>query len=275
VGYHTYCGADDTGCAEYAEELAGVDPECGKTTKIVAGLLAKCGLLDQGHHVYMDNYYNSPELADELVVHDTYCCGTLRFNWKEVPKVFSKVKKLPQGDCIFRRKENTLIIKYHDKRDLHMICTFHDAVMVELDKQDANGEPIRKPLAVVDYIQKMGGVDLNDQVLQYYEVIRKSVKWSTKLFFHLFNMMLVNAFVLFKKSGINVSNKKKAHMIFRQSVIKALLQESEDLPLPGKRGRRAEPLSRLTERHFPSHIPAKEGNISNEIPVCHVVKLFV
>ena len=57
-------------------------PDCGKTTKIVLGLLEQCKLLDKDHHIYMDNYYTSPELAKELYYHQTYCCGTVKMNIK-------------------------------------------------------------------------------------------------------------------------------------------------------------------------------------------------
>jgi hypothetical protein len=95
---------------------------------------------------------NSPELAEELDAHDTYCCGTLRVNRKNVPKVFSLVKNLKQGEAIFRRL-NILIVRY-DKRDVNMISTFHPADYVLTDKVNRNGEPILKPFGIVDYIKK-------------------------------------------------------------------------------------------------------------------------
>lgn len=258
VGFHVYSGKGDNVLSEYAE-LAGCYTENMLTTKTVTGLMAKCGVLNKGHHVNLDNYYNSPELADELCSNDTYMCGTLRTNRREVPKVFQQVKGLKQGDCIFRRNENTLILKYHDKRDINMISTFHPAKMVITDKVDAAGEPILKPTVIVDYVQKMGGVDVSDQVIGYYNVLHKCVKWSMKLFLHLFSRMLVNSFILSKKGGVQFKNKKRAHINFRQSLVSALLEESAEVPLPGRKGRQVEPEGRLTERHFPSYIVAKEG----------------
>ena len=35
------------------------------------------GLLDEGHHVYMDNYYTSPKLFEELHFRNTFACGTV------------------------------------------------------------------------------------------------------------------------------------------------------------------------------------------------------
>ena len=54
--------------------------------KIVLGPLEQCKLLDKDHHIYMDNYYTSPELAKELYYHQTYYCGTVKMICKYMPK---------------------------------------------------------------------------------------------------------------------------------------------------------------------------------------------
>ena len=40
-------------CHDMAE-LVDVDPESNTTTKLVVGLLASCGLLEKGYHIYTD-----------------------------------------------------------------------------------------------------------------------------------------------------------------------------------------------------------------------------
>lgn len=55
----------------------------GHSSKIVFKLLEE--RLDCGHHVYMDNYYNSYGLAVKLIDRQTYCTGTLRSNRKDNP----------------------------------------------------------------------------------------------------------------------------------------------------------------------------------------------
>ena len=47
----------------------------------------------------------------------------------------------------------------------------------------------------------MGGVDLSDQLLNYYSFLRKSMKWSGKLLIHLFNLLIFNAYILNKHYG--------------------------------------------------------------------------
>ena len=54
--------------------------DASKTSCIVLGLLDSVQLLDMGHHVYFDNYSNSPDLIDLLHKRKTHACGTVRKN---------------------------------------------------------------------------------------------------------------------------------------------------------------------------------------------------
>ena len=160
VGFDVYCGKTDS--AEYVDALEQDEQTplytgLSQTSKIVLGQLAYCGLLSKGHCIYMDNYYTSPELFDVLDSFDTYACGTLRKNRREVPKAFGIAKGLRQGDGIFRRRGNLFALKYHDKRDIHMLSTIHGAKMGVTDRVNrATGEPVQKPVAIIDYVKKNG-----------------------------------------------------------------------------------------------------------------------
>ena len=82
-----------------------------------------------------------------------------------------------------------------------MLSTIHEACMVETGKNDALGNKIVKPESVYHYCKKMGRVNLNDQLLTYYSFLRKSAKWSCKLIIHMFNMVVLNAYILNKYYG--------------------------------------------------------------------------
>ncbi|CAC5422076.1 Probable ubiquitin carboxyl-terminal hydrolase FAF-X [Mytilus coruscus] len=260
IGFDVYTGCSQIG--EQADLVLG-ENKCNTTTKVVIGLLSRCGLLDNGHHVYMDNYYVSPELFTELEVLNTYACGTLRKNRLGVPDAIKKTSlKLKRGEVIFRRKEGLLAVKFHDKRDVHMLSTIHPATVSVLNKNDRRtNNPIVKPTSVVDYCSFMGGVDLSDQINQYYSCLRKTSKWYKKLFFYLLNLFVINSFILYKKYA-PVNKTRKEHNIFRTSVVNALIQEAVSAPRPQiEMGRKilGEKPTRLLDRHFPNHIPAKGG----------------
>ena len=93
--------------------------DASKTSCTVLGLLDSVQLLDMGHHVYFDNYYNSPDLIDLLYKRKTHACGTVRKNQKSLPLAVTQAK-LKQGETVFHHKNNLLALKWMDKRK----CTF-------------------------------------------------------------------------------------------------------------------------------------------------------
>ena len=48
-------------------------------------------IYDKGHHLFYDNYFSSVDLAQELLHHKTYCCGTARSNCKNYPAALKRV----------------------------------------------------------------------------------------------------------------------------------------------------------------------------------------
>ena len=254
IGFEIYTGKNLMSCSHTATVL---DTECTRTTKLVHGLLEELNLLDRGHHVYFDNYYSSPELLEELLYRETYCCGTVRSNRRGLPKSVTSPKLKP-GQSVFRKKESCLVLKWCDKRAVTMITSIHDATELMTRKLDNDGNRKMKPTAIVEYTKLMSGVDLSDQVMASYSILRKSTKWWRTLFLHLFSMIVLNAHILNRKFGHN----KLTHEDFREYLAKYLLETG----LPGANCKRTRPQtanctvgSRLSDRHFPSCITAANG----------------
>ena len=90
---------------------------------------------------------------------------------------------------------------------------------------------MKNPEAVYYYCGRMGGVDLSDQLLNYYSFLRKSTKWSRKLLIHQLNLQILNAYILNKNYGC----KKLTHDEYRDRIVKYLLGEglkNYKIPLP-------------------------------------------
>ena len=146
-----------------------------------------------------------------------------------------------------------------------MLMTIHEAVMVEMGNVDREGRKIEKHEAIYYYCGRMGGTDLNDQLLNCYTFLQKSLKWSKKLLIHLSNMVILNANILNKLYG----SEKLSHDAFRDRLIKFFNGEgvkSYNIPLPpvisrkiGKYNELDFQEKRLNENDFPTNIPAQEG----------------
>ena len=190
IAFDVYTGKNKTRCALNADVL---DPDSTQTTKVVLGLLKKGNLLGKGHHVYMDNYYSSPDLFFELHNKECFACGTCRKNRKNLPKAVTTAKLKQKGDCVFRRDGPLLCLKWQEKKDVLMLSTIHEAVFVETGKVDRAGNKIEKPEAVYYYCSS---VDLSGIISHLLKA-----KWSRKLLIHLFNLVILNAYILNRHYG--------------------------------------------------------------------------
>ena len=233
-------------------------PRFGITDKLVIFMLNN--LLDFGHTVYMDNFYNNVALANYLFSRQTGVCGTLRKN--RVPIVIRDAK-LKKGQCAAFRDNKVMIVKYADKKDVHVISTIHDDSTVHVDARGPRRPAADRPVAISDYNKNMGGVDKMNQLLHPYDPCRKTLKWFRKVVIHLLHISMMNAWIVYKKSGGT-----KTLLQFHQMVIAQLLfsdDEHQDNDVPA-----VESLLRLTQKHFPDVIPPtdKKSRAQKRCRVC-------
>ena len=111
------------------------------------------------HKLYMDNYFSSPNLFDDLATKQIYCCGTVRPNRKGMPQDLGpKRMTLKRGDLQVRTRGDLKTILWRDKRDVRILTNIHDAP-AEGNFCDTDGKAI-KPQIVSDYNRHMGYVEI-------------------------------------------------------------------------------------------------------------------
>ncbi|XP_065662596.1 piggyBac transposable element-derived protein 4-like [Hydra vulgaris] len=134
--------------------------------------------LRKGYHLYTDNFHNSFELIKHMINQKTYICDTLRTDRKSNLKECTKAK-LKQGDVISRSREGVVVAKWKDKRDVLMISNLHSLHMIEVTNR--RGEKKMKPNIIKDYNQCMSGVDRAEQMVSYYDCLRKTCRVCSKI----------------------------------------------------------------------------------------------
>ena len=243
-----------------ADSMKKANASTGLTTKLVMRLLREADLLGKGHHVYFDNYYTSPDLFRQLLRETTYACGTVRQNRKGLPEAL-KEAKIKSGQSVWRRSDDALLaLKWKDKKDVFMLSSIHKANQKQT-RFNFQNEAVVKPVVVADYTENMAGVDLNDQFLSYYASNRKTVKWWQKMFFHVLNMIVTNAWILQRTHDKERNKKCTEHVTFVKDLVKHLAGvrevETQSQAQPQKKTSNSHSLSRLEGRHFPTFIPKK------------------
>ena len=138
------------------------------------------------------------------------------------------------------------------------MSTVHAAKEVLAKKKDSHGNRIAKPLCTQEYTQNMSGVDISDQYMEFHVNLHESMKWSWKLFLHLFNMLFFNAFILNKKFG----KKKLSKDDFLEHIANYFLKSGSEgaMCLPKCSTFIHTQCSCLTEHHFIQNYTKDNGS---------------
>lgn len=189
--------------------------------------------LDKGFCAFMDNYYTSVALFEELEERKTLACGTVRSNRVNLPREIcglkeKAVKDLKRGECLYRQKGNLTCVTWRDRKPVSVLATLptskEDSSIVQRSVK-ANGKWEKKEFhrpGVIDlYNTFMGGVDVSDQRTVAYARLMKGAAWYYKVFFYMIEVCVSNAHILHTKSP-NHSNKRALE--FREELVSALVQ---------------------------------------------------
>lgn len=251
------------------------DPSLPVSTNVVMNMCAP--LLDQGHTLYIDNWYSSPDLFSRLTERQTNAIGTVRHNRKDMPRDISK-SKLKIGEHEIWSAKNILCVKWRDNKDVYFLSSKHKSADITATgklRRKRGQEPreeVKKPNCALEYQKGMGGVDLQDQVTALFPIMRRTVKGYRKIFFYLLDMCIFNSFTVYHK----MTGKKKANYSdFRINIAQQLL-EAVQLPEYSVRGRPSSSTTpiRLQAKawaHFPMHIPSteKKKKVTKRCVVCY------
>ncbi|CAH2004308.1 unnamed protein product [Acanthoscelides obtectus] len=208
--------------------------------KVVLSLLQE--YLGVGHSVFMDNFYNSVKLTKDLLDKKTYVTGTLRSNRRgNPPEVLAK--KLKKGELIIQfNTEGICVVKWKDRREILAISNEFSGQLDEVTTQ--RGQVVMKPMMINAYNKFMAGIDHCDQMLAYYSCEHKTLIWYKKLAVHIFQIMLLNSFYLYKKG----TGSRKGLYDFRLDVIRKLIGPQPPDPVP-----------MLNLQHLPEYCPKGEN----------------
>lgn len=135
-------------------------------------------------------------------------------------------KKLKKGETVAKYANGVMIGKWKDKRDVTYISNEYENNIIETTNR--RGEIKSKPLPIIQYNKFMAGIDKQDQMLAYYPCERKTIRWPTKIFVHILQLMISNSLFLHNK----YSTKNMSLYDFRLSVIRSLLKPEPDFRAP-------------------------------------------
>ena len=114
-------------------------------------------------------------------------------------------------------------------------------------------EDVDCPQIISAHNKYMSGVNRNDQIKSCYPIKLRTRKWWHRVVFEILDCCVVNSHILEMETS---NHENRTYKVFRIELAKKLIGNFSSKKRPGRPS--LEMPARLTERHFPSHLPLNE-----------------
>lgn len=171
------------------------------------------------HKLFFDNYYTSVPLVSYLANQGIHSLGTARRNRIPNCKIPTEKEaaKLPRGTSgeFVTNFEGTDISNtfWKDNKMVVLLSSFigvdPESNVGRYDRKNKEKISIPCPAVVKQYNRHMGGVDLLDSIIGRYKISMRSKKWYMRLFYHLLDISIINAWLLYRRNNAGAQNLMK------------------------------------------------------------------
>lgn len=195
------------------------EPDLGPSANVVKRLAATLPVQKEkdkpkyNYKLYCDNYYTSIGLLVHLQSQDIYCVGTIRRNRFPNLKLPSEkeFKNLGRGSssenfCTIDGSDIS-VVSWYDNKVVTLSSTYIGENPKDFakryDRKEKKRIEIERPAIVREYNKFMGGVDLMDMLIGLHKIGMRTKKLYFRMFYHLLDMSVVNAWLLFRRTTTN------------------------------------------------------------------------
>jgi len=183
--------------------------EFSKTENLVFSMMETTKL---PHILVTDSFYTSEKIIESKKFG---FIGSIKANRVTLPRE-EKDKKMKKHEIIFYSNNYGILTKFFDKKIMYVISNVHSNNVENIlrweNKKRLN---INIPSIIKDYSLQMKGVDKSNQLISYYELDKRTLKWWKRIFFHLIDLCIVNSWILYKLK----TNKIISQLNFRINII--------------------------------------------------------
>lgn len=197
--------------------------------------------LTKGTKLFFDRYFTSSGLLDKLAEKEIAATGTVMNN--RVPKTVklsseSQLKQRGRGasEMWVRNDDKQVVVRWYDNKPVTLMSSLHGKEPQDTCRRWCAKEKrhidVPRPHIVQAYNANMGGVDMADRMLSFYRMKARVKKWTIRCIFHLFDIALCNAWILYMQDMSSLRKQKKdilKFLDFRMSVADVLVAQMSQL----------------------------------------------
>ena len=123
------------------------------------------------------------------------------------------------------KNDEIMALQWKDKWVVTMLSSVFNAECEGEERILNNGDStaITKLVVISQYTKYMGGVDKGDHYCGSCAFLRKTAKWWRKMFFWIFEVTIVNSFILYNIRRREQGLKNVTHKEFRKNLVRQLV----------------------------------------------------
>ena len=215
-----------------------VDPSTGKRVRdkgMVKRVVKDLANPFEGmnHVLYMDNFFTSGPLVDELAALKIYVVGTIQQRATGFPNSLKGIK-IPKGSYLAQKVGGTCYYVFHDRKVVSFVSNVFPEAMDPVAWLPIGSRTFQSqliPPVVPPYNKYMGAVDRLSQVRRTYGYDRKCKRYWFRLFFQFLDYAVDNAHILYMHNCRQFKMKPMSLYSFRLNLVE-ILNKYRKQPVP-------------------------------------------
>lgn len=207
-----------------------INPELGLGPGIVLRLVES---LPAGSFIFFDRYFSTIPLFGKLQDLNLQGCGTIMLNRiKGIEFLHGAKFKRGESEEFVSSDDKIVVVNWKDNKPITLASTCFGIAPEETVSRWSKNEKkyisVTCPSIVRNYNRCMGGVDICDQLMEYYRNSYKTRKWTWKFIAHFIDLAVVNSWVQYNHEckANKVGTKRKDLLQFKLEIAEALMTNS-------------------------------------------------
>lgn len=213
-----------------SKEGETAEPQISKSSDVVLRMTRNIPV-GQNFKVFADNYFTSLSLVETLKANGIFYVGTVRINRLKgcALKDEKSLKKDGRGafDELVEMNSGAVAVRWFDNRSVDLLSSYIGVNPVSnvqrYDKKNKKMITVPRPAIVKEYNKFMGGIDLHDMLTALYRFPIRARRWYMYIFYHTLHMMVINAWLTYRKQAKHLKVKNIMKLAVFQSRLAAQL----------------------------------------------------
>ena len=165
----------------------------------------------------MDNFFSLPRLFDDLTeMKNTFMRDNAAQQKRHALWLRTKKTEIDKGWYKGEDQGKFNRVSLEGQTEIYMLTNM-DPPPEEGNFCDDSKRAV-EPQIVAWYNRHMGYVDISDCMANSYSMCRRTFKWTTKLFFHLLDLTVLNSWILLSSCGAKCTHKDFTLLLVRNLI---------------------------------------------------------